>query len=277
MALEIVCFAAGDSRAWLAPERGGLVTRFEVAGRPVLFMDESTLFDPTKNVRGGVPVLFPSPGPLSGDRFTWRGRSGAMKQHGIARNRPWRVLDQRESEVTLELRSDDATLAAYPWSFVLRHRYVLSGACLRIEQRLENTDAEALPFAMGFHPYFQVADADKPLCRVPTRASTAFDNVSKLEMKLAGPIALGAPEVDLHLHDHGGNEASLQLADGSRIEVRGSREYQRWVIWTLAGKDFVCLEPWSAGADALNREPDMLVVPPGGARELHMEIELVHS
>ena len=31
----------------------------------MLFMDQETLRDPTKNVRGGVPVLFPTPGKRS--------------------------------------------------------------------------------------------------------------------------------------------------------------------------------------------------------------------
>ena len=45
------------------------------------------------------------------------------------------------------------------------------------------------------------------------------------------------------------------------------------MIWTLAGKDFVCLEPWTAGADALNREGQALVLAPGETKELFVEIE----
>jgi len=55
-----------DARVLLSPARGGIVTRFSVGGRPVLFLDDATLADETKNIRGGVPVLFPSPGPLAG-------------------------------------------------------------------------------------------------------------------------------------------------------------------------------------------------------------------
>ena len=64
-----------------APSRGGMATRFSTGSGPVFFLDEASLVDETKNVRGGNPVLFPSPGPLAGDRFTSGGRSGSMKQH----------------------------------------------------------------------------------------------------------------------------------------------------------------------------------------------------
>lgn len=271
--VELADARAGSS-ARIAPARGGMVTRFEVGGRPVLYLDEATLLDQTKNVRGGNPVLFPSPGPLPDDRYVWHGRSGSMKQHGFARTRPWRVASATAREAVLELASDDVTRAQYPWDFVLRHRHVLDGARLRIEQRIENTGTEPMPFAAGFHPYFQVRDADKGRARIPTRATRAFDNRAKRDVALDGPIDLTAPEVDLHLYDHGGGEATLERPDGTRVIVRADGAYRRWIVWTIAGKDFVCLEPWTAGAGALAREDDVIVVPPGEARELFVEIEV---
>jgi galactose mutarotase-like enzyme len=263
----------GSSVVEIAPERGGMVTRFAIGEREIFFLDEATFRDETKNVRGGNPVLFPSPGPLANERFTWGGRSGSMKQHGFARNRPWSVAPSTDKSLTLELRSDDVTRAQFPWDFVVRMHHVLSGARLRIEQRVENRSDAPMPFAFGFHPYFFVRDADKAKTKIPTTAKRAFDNVTKKEIDVAGPIDLTQKEVDLHLYDHRRTDASLELADGGLVVLRASSEYHRWVIWTLAGKDFVCLEPWTAGADALNRERDALVIAPGEANELFFEIE----
>lgn len=264
-----------DARVTLAPERGGIVTRFTVGARPVLYLDESTLVDETKNIRGGVPVLFPSPGPLTGERFARNGASGTMKQHGVARQRPWVVSDRSERDVTLTLTADEVTRAQFPWDFALVFRYALRGARLRIEQRIENRGATAMPFAMGFHPYFHVPDGEKGRASIATTATRAWDNAAKQAIALAGPIDLTAKEVDLHLDDHGRSDATLALADGARVEVSGSPEYWRWVVWTLAGKDFVCLEPWTAAGDALNTGDHLLEVPARGARELWTEIGFV--
>lgn len=261
----------GSSVVEIAPARGGMVTRFAASGREVFYLDEATFRDETKNVRGGNPVLFPSPGPLANERFTWRGRSGSMKQHGFARNRAWTAVDEDARTLTLELRSDDATRAQFPFDFVVRMRHELTGTRLRLTQRIQNTGDGPLPFAFGFHPYFAVSDKAK--ASVPTNAKRAFDNVTKREVDVAGPIDLTQKEVDLHLFDHGATEATLELGDGRRVVLRASPEYHRWVIWTLAGKDFVCLEPWTAGGDALNRDGDVLVVAPGESRELFFEIE----
>src|SRR5438067_534494 len=51
--LETITLADGDARVSLAPSRGGMATRFDVGDRPVFFLDEASLVDETKNVRGG--------------------------------------------------------------------------------------------------------------------------------------------------------------------------------------------------------------------------------
>ncbi len=63
-ALETIALESGSSRVLVAPSRGAIITRLSVGDRQVLYLDESTLLDPSKNVRGGIPVLFPSPGRL---------------------------------------------------------------------------------------------------------------------------------------------------------------------------------------------------------------------
>ncbi|MBX3187696.1 MAG: galactose mutarotase [Labilithrix sp.] len=262
---------SAGSRVLVAPSRGGMITRFSVGDREVMFLDEATLLDATKNVRGGNPVLFPSPGPLAGDRFAWGGKSGSMKQHGFARQRAWSVVASAERAVTLELRSDDETRAAYPWDFVVRIRYALAGARLAVETTVANRSADAMPFALGFHPYFHVPDVEKARCRVTTDATRAFDNVTKTTSALAG-IDLTQKEVDLHLIDHGPHESTLELADGSKVVVSADPSFRRWVVWTLAGKDFVCLEPWTAPADALNRDESLIVLAPNESRSLSVAI-----
>jgi galactose mutarotase-like enzyme len=256
----------------VSPERGGIVTHFTVGARSVLYLDEETLADPTKNVRGGVPILFPSPGPLEGGRFSYGGKTGAMKQHGFARNVAWRVASSDARSVTLELQDDDATRAQFPWRFALTYRIALAGERLRIDQRIENRDDGPMPYAVGFHPYFAVPNADKARARIPTRATRAWDNVGKREIAVDGPIDLTKPEVDLHLIDHDAASASLELGDGASVVVSGSDAYTRWVIWTLAGKDFVCLEPWTAPANALNTGEGLRVVAPGTTDDLWVEI-----
>lgn len=247
----------------VVPERGAIVTSFlAAAGREVFYLDRTTLADPTKNVRGGCPVLFPSPGKLE---------PPTMKQHGFARDLPW---ERTGDEHTYVLRSNDVTRAQYPWDFEVTLRYRARGDTLRIEHRVEHTGprtAKPMPFAFGFHPYFRVAQADKAATRITTKATRAFDNVTKRVVPFTG-FDLASREVDLHLQDHGSNEASLVTPDGFTVTVRASPEYRTWVVWTVEGKDYVCLEPWTAPGNALVTGQDLVVLAPGEAREMLVEI-----
>ena len=258
-----------DAAVDIEPERGGLVTRFDLAGRRILYLDEATLRDPTKNVRGGIPVLFPSPGKLVGDTWQAAGRHGAMKQHGFARNLPWQVVRSSERAATLELRSDDATRAQYPWDFTVEQTIGLRDRALSLQQTITNRSDTAMPFGFGFHPYFHVRDADKAATRVDTDATRAFDNVTKQDVDLNRDLT--RPEVDLHLLDHGRPESAL-ITPGGTIGLRASNDYHHWVIWTVAGKDFVCLEPWTSPGNALNTGTHLITLAPGEVRTLWIEI-----
>jgi galactose mutarotase-like enzyme len=267
---------ASESSVTVVPSRGALAPRFRVGERDILYLDESTLADPTKNVRGGIPVLFPSPGKLAGDRFAQGGKSGAMKQHGFARDLAWRVgetkADGDVASATVHLESTEATRAMYPWSFRLALTFSLAGATLRLDAKIENAGREPMPFAFGLHPYFRVTDKAK--ARIATRATRAFDNVTKRVVPFHG-FDLTAKEVDLHLLDHGSSESELAWGDGSRLAIRASPEHVRWVVWTLAGRDFVCVEPWTAPADALNTGESLIALAPGESRELWVSFEYV--
>jgi galactose mutarotase-like enzyme len=251
--------------AVIAPNRGAIVTSWRSVGRELLYMDAATLNDPSKNVRGGVPVLFPTPGKLADDRWHCMGRSGELKQHGFARTVAWQAADRADDRVTLTLSASAATLSAYPWQFDASITYSVQHPTLRIDFTVTNRAATALPFALGFHPYFNVDD--KASASVASPARRAYDNVAKAVVPFSG-FDFTQGEVDLHLLDHDSSRAALTLGAGRAIELSCSPQFRRWVVWSLPGKPFVCLEPWTAPGNALNSGEDLLLLDPGQSQQL---------
>ncbi len=244
--------AATGTRADVAPGRGGMVTRFVVGQREVLFMDRDTLQDPTRNVRGGIPVLFPIAGRLQGDAYTVGDRSYSLAQHGFARTSAWRVVSQRTdtaAEITLALGDNPATRTVYPFGFDLRVTYAVAKTSLSITTEV-TAGARDLPVHLGFHPYFYVDDARKREATVRTDATHAWDNHTQAFTDFHA-LDLTLPEVDLHLLDHGLPGTTLSTGDGHRAVIEMDEAFKTLVVWTLAGRDFVCVEPWTAPAGAL--------------------------
>jgi galactose mutarotase-like enzyme len=268
---------ATGSIALLAPARGGMATRFSVGGVPLLFLDEGTLADPTKSVRGGIPILFPIAGKLAGDRYEVDGRAFSMKQHGFARNLPWTVVDQSTEDgasATLALDASDATRALYPFEFALRFTYRLRGKVLTVEQRFENRGDEPMPLHPGLHPYFSVRNATKEGVRVETDATRAFDNRAGREVPLKLPIELADREVDLFLLDHHPRHTILHRPGVPAVRIGFGDEQSVLVIWTLPGRDFVCVEPWRTRPGALGGA-DVPRIAPGAAESTTLTLSLV--
>ena len=115
MTFEEIAIRSGSVSAEIAPSRGALVSSLNVNGSEILYLDRATFNDAPKNVRGGIPVLFPYAGKLVDGIFTAAGTK--MNQHGFGRNKAWTVLERKADMVSVGLESDAETLAVYPYAF----------------------------------------------------------------------------------------------------------------------------------------------------------------
>lgn len=231
-------------------------------------MDQETFADASKSVRGGSPLLFPSPGRLDNDTFVVDGGRGRLRQHGFAREMAWLVGEGGRIHVA----SSPDTLALFPWSWELSMRPRLAGRHLLLEHSVTNTSKHMMPFAFGHHPYFYVPAEKKSGLRVRTGATRAWNNKIKKEIGIRD-FQFDERELDLVLLDHGSAELLVSDDEGPLLRVSASKEYTTWVLWTLPGKDFVCIEPWTAPHNALNTGEHLLWLEPGETRDMWVQYE----
>jgi D-hexose-6-phosphate mutarotase len=216
----MITLRAEDAVAEIVPERGALCSRLRLGQSEVLYLDPATLADPSKNVRGGIPVLFPIAGkPPEGS---------AMKQHGFARNLAWEPQQVGDSRLECRLASG---------GFEVLLTFMLEPNALRLEATVHGEE----PFQLGFHPYFLVRDKAK--ARVETEATRAFDNRTGAEVPLVQDFTRG--EVDLHVRDHEDSGTVLHRPPDAPVHLRWSPEFRQLVLWTLPERPFICVEPWT--------------------------------
>ena len=193
--------AEGARRVTFAPFRGALVTQFSAGNTEYLALDEATFRDPSANVRGGIPVLFPFPGRLDRDRYLARGRPFVLSQHGFARKRAFTEVARRSDDaaaMTVALEDDAETRAVYPYRFRLTLDVALTDR-LTLTTTVENRDSVPLPWALGFHPYFAIPNAEKGALSVAHEADRAWDNVGR-RIVAAEPLQFTpTTETDLRL------------------------------------------------------------------------------
>jgi galactose mutarotase-like enzyme len=264
-----------DAEVVVAPSRGGMVTDFRIGGDQILFLDRATLRDHSQNVRGGVPILFPVAGRLTDDAFSLEGERIAMPQHGFARRMAWHVTATDTADgasLWMTLDSNDATLALWPFRFRATFQYRLREGALTILQRFENRSDRPMPIHPGLHPYFLLESGLKPLARVATNGTRARDTRTGVTGPLTGPIDLAACEVDLQILDQRQGITVFHRPGRPSLTLTFDAAQPVVTVWTLPGRDFVCIEPWARPSDAINRA-DAILVAPGDAYEATFGIE----
>ncbi len=251
----------------IVPSRGGIVTSWQVDGKPILYLDAQRYTNPALSVRGGIPILFPICGNLPNDTYTYDGKNYTLKQHGFARDLPWQVSTQSvqdRASLTLVLASNAQTLVSYPFDFQVAFTYQLQGNCLTIRQRYTNLSNSPMPFASGFHPYFAVADKRQLQFDLP--ATQFWDNVTKSMQPYLGYFDYDVDEIDAAFLDF--PETSTTVSDrGQNLQLTLAYEpaFSTLVFWTVKGKDFYCLEPWTSGRNALNTGKNIIAIEPGAS------------
>ena len=172
----------------------------------------------------------------------------------------------------LGLTSSEETLLQFPWHFDSRLTFSLHGSSLELLFEVENRDSRPMPFHLGYHPYFHVSQAAKSSVRVETDATRAWDNRLRQDVSFTGWDFTG-PEVDLHLLDHSRAGTTLHRGPGRRpVHLSWSPEFRKLIVWTLQGRDFICVEPWTASAGALATGEGLTHVPPGQLRSCRFAI-----
>ena len=272
------CLKDEEADAYLevVPARGGIITRWQICGEDILYLDRERFKEPNLSVRGGVPILFPICGNLRDNTYQHQGRNYTLKQHGFARDLPWQVSKQSSenaASLTLELNSNEATRQVYPFDFQLIFTYQLQGNSLKIHQKVINLSPERMPFSIGFHPYFQVTDKTRLSFDIPS--SQYLDQRSKTLHSYAGHFDFNLEEIDAAFPQITRHQSSFSDSYHQRQIILGYDDlYTTIVFWTLKDKNYICLEPWSAPRNALNTGEHLTYLEPQSSREAIVEMRV---
>ncbi|MEM9266277.1 MAG: aldose epimerase [Cyanobacteria bacterium P01_F01_bin.13] len=252
----------GNSQVVVVPERGGIVISWQVNGNEVFYLDAERFKDPSLSVRGGIPLLFPICGNLVDDTYTLQGESYKLKQHGFGRTSPWEVTNQSTDDgasLTITLKSSEETRAVYPFDFQLDYIYILKGNTLEQRFRHTNLSDKPMPFSTGTHPYFAVADKTKLSFELPS--SEYKIKGGKEVFAFNGQFNFDQEEIDFAFINLTGQTATVKDSD-STLTISYDENYSTLVFWTVKGKDFYCLEPWSGPRNAINTGDFLLSAAP---------------
>ena len=103
-----------------------------------------------------APVLFPICGSLRDEKYVFNAREYHIGKHGFAKFYDFELKESSDTHVTLELASNEETLAVYPFEFSLSARFSIEGNALSVVFTLDNTGKIIMPYMFGWHPAFNL-------------------------------------------------------------------------------------------------------------------------
>ena len=251
----------------VVPERGGLLTGWQVQGREIIYLDLERFLTPGQSVRGGAPILFPICGNLPGDSLPLTGgRTATLKQHGFARNLPWSLSALSDGRgVRLELSDSEQTRSEFPFEFLLQLDYCLAPGVLEVAMKLHNRSDQPLPFSFGLHPYFSVSGLTG--LSFEGMPEQGFDHKPMAAASTASVLTQLDQGIDLLVRP-AGNVALVDAAAGQKLTMELSDPWNLAVFWTDPPRSMVCMEPWTGPRQSLISGDRKLELAPGEQRSL---------
>ncbi len=110
----------------------------------------------SKYWKGRSPILFPYVGRFFEGKYRLGEQVCDLKIHGFASVSDFDAEKTGEDSVTLTLKDSEETRKHYPFRFVFKVIYTVSGQTLSIRFHVENRSDETMPFGFGGHPAFNV-------------------------------------------------------------------------------------------------------------------------
>lgn len=238
---------------------GAHVTSWQPAGHePVLWMSRSSLFQPGKPIRGGVPICFPWFGPHASDP--------SAPAHGFARTALWEVTEARttaEGGISLALHT---RIDSFSVRFTVEFGSVLQ---LTLTTEPVPGTSTGLRFEDALHTYFSVSDV-RNISITGLEQARYIDKVDGASEKPATGSAIEfMGETDrVYLN----TVAECQLVDPDRkrtivISKSGSQSTVVWNPWVAKSArmpdfgdhewpEMVCIETANVGHNAIELAPN---------------------
>ena len=252
------------SKLSYCPTRGGIITSLCLGGKELLYLDEASFQNTQLNVRGGIPILFPNAGPIEDEYFP------NLKQHGFARtSSDWQsVQNTAGTRFTETLETDASSTPEYPFTVRQTLSGILEedGSATLIQQVTNLESTKSVPVSMGLHPYFNIQTKEKHALTFECVGGELIEAAAENWSNGSTPSIANPRTLDPH------TSIRVTIPSLGVLTLTASPEYQRIWIWSLPGKDFLCIEPVLRDVGGLVSDPQ--IVFPGETFSAQLNIKL---
>ena len=259
------------AEVWVLPGYGANLCRFKVDNIDYLYPAPQKLVD----IRHyGTPVLYPTPGIVRGEKFTFDGslyrfpaNRGSIFRHGFAMGQKFLFSEPIVSEDGVTLKTSLGIFRDHPlyYLFPIANRldidFTLKNRSVRIDITVTDLDTQKrFPFGFGLHPYFNlIGPREENLIQVPVKkwldqAENQLIDPNDSPIDFRSPTTVPETAID-EVWTGLTSEASPSIiyqSVGKRLVLHATDDFTHFVTYEPENAPYVCLENWTCSPDAHN-------------------------
>ena len=119
-----------------------------------------------------------------------------------------------------------------------------------------------MPFSAGFHPYFLITNQNRLELDIP--AQTYQNQITKEILPFNGVFDFTMDEIDAVFKEISSQSVVMTDCDRKlKLTLDSSYIFSILLFWTVKGKDYYCIEPWTAPRNAINTGEKLTILEPG--------------
>ena len=262
--MTAITLTTSNAKVEISPELGGAILAYEARVHDEflpIFKNSSQASSVSESC--SFPLV-PYSNRIRNGRFNWQGEEVTLPLnhlpekhsiHGHGWQRPWQVVEQSETSLTLQYQhiADE-----WPFTYTSQQIFTLEGSSLTVELLLMNTSKKTMPAGLGLHPYFSLTDNTRLSCTV--EQMWAVDHETMPTTLVNPPKTLNNAE-GLLVKDSNLDNAFTGFAGAATVywpewqakaSITTSSSCQFMVLYSPNNENFFCFEPVSHITDAIN-------------------------
>lgn len=290
-----------ESSVKITPAYGGLIRELTLRGCTIISGPES---ESALSAVTSFPnaILFPWANRIQDGKYSFSNsfyqlpiNEQALNNalHGFVYDKKFNVTNALEEEERCSIQmiyEYDGAFTGYPFPFSLETSIVLSNDhTLTLCFNVTNTGEMAMPFVLGWHPYFKFPNEQVDDWEIHIQAEKEFklnsQNIPVLSKYCDGAfnsLCLRKKELNqlLLLHADSGDQVLTELFSVSRKQaIRiwqsiGQNQFNYLVIYTPPDRKSIAIEPMSGSINAFNNKEGLITLDAGEQHKLSCWIQL---
>ncbi|WP_333600712.1 aldose 1-epimerase family protein [Flavobacterium sp.] len=238
------------------------------------------------------PVLFPIVGTLQNNSYAYKGKNYELTRHGFARDLEFILVHKKKNKVVFSLQKNKTTKTIYPFDFELQITYSLKNTELSITYTIINNDTETMPYSIGGHPAFALAEDFETysLQFEPNEKLISYQLENDLLSNNQQEIKLIDNQLPLTYSLFENDALIFKALQSKQIQIIENKvpflnfkfaDFPNFGIWTKMNAPFLCLEPWVGYSDVLTTNGNIMekegiqLLESNSTKEYHFSIEIL--